>query len=161
MITNEPSKPVSEHIEAMRSSFEFRATWMSLLIDAAEKRGLNTDFAREAIRNCGCFHGVHKFNPENDLPAFVEQFATQDILDIFEIDMQTTDDKMVCTFHYCPLVKAWQKLGYGDEKIAELCDIAMEGDRGILQMNDKLEFDLGDTIGAGKPTCVVTVSKVQ
>ena len=40
-----------------------------------------------------------------------------------------------------------------------LCDIAMDGDRGILSQNPHLEFHLGDTIGKGCATCQVTVSK--
>ena len=160
MIKNEPTKPVSEHIEAMRNSFEFRATWFALLIEAAEKRGLDISFAREAITKCDCFHGVNKYHPTDTLEQFTEIFGTQDILDIFEMDINKTDDKMVATFHYCPLVKAWQKLGLDDATIAELCDVAMDGDRGIVSQNPGLKFELGETIGKGADTCTVTVSKV-
>lgn len=41
----------------------------------------------------------------------------------------------------------------------QLCDIAIDGDRGILSQNPHLEFHLGDTIGKGCATCQVTVSK--
>lgn len=161
MINNETHVPVSSHIEAMRNSFEFRATWMALLIEAAEKRGLDISFAREAITKCGCFHGVNKYNPNQTLEQFVETFGPQDILDIFEMDIETTEDCMTATFHYCPLVKAWQKLGFSEEKIAELCDVAMDGDRGIVSQNPGLHFELGETIGKGSDKCIVKVSKVR
>lgn len=161
MIKNETHAPVSEHVEAMRNAFEFRATWMALLIEAAEKRGLDISFAREAITKCGCFHGVNKYKPDQTLEQFAETFGTQDILDIFEMVVDTTDECMTATFHYCPLVKAWEKLGISEEKIAELCDVAMDGDRGIVSMNPGLQFELGDTIGKGGDQCVVKVSKVH
>ena len=41
------------------------------------------------------------------------------------------DGTLYLDFHYCPLVKAWQKAGCTDEEIARLCDIAMCGDHGI------------------------------
>ena len=50
---------------------------------------------------------------------------------VFEMDViKSTDDELELHFHYCPLVKAWQKCGCSDEEIAMLCDIAMCGDRG-------------------------------
>ena len=45
---------------------------------------------------------------------------------------ECTDDNLSIDFHYCPLVKAWQKMGKTDEEIARLCDTAMCGDRGII-----------------------------
>lgn len=36
-------------------------------------------------------------------------------------------------FHHCPLLKAWQDLGFNDEMCAKLCDIAMDGDRNIAK----------------------------
>lgn len=45
--------------------------------------------------------------------------------------VESADDKLFLDFHYCPLVKAWQKAGCTDAEIARLCDIAMCGDHGI------------------------------
>ena len=44
---------------------------------------------------------------------------------------KNTPEVLAIDFHYCPLVKAWQKAGCSDEEISDLCDIAMCGDRGI------------------------------
>ena len=46
------------------------------------------------------------------------------------------DGKLSVDFHYCPLVAAWKKLGATDEECAVLCDIAMDGDRGICEKNE-------------------------
>lgn len=50
---------------------------------------------------------------------------------IFQMDTCCTDSQMDITFHYCPLVAAWRKLTEDEELIAEMCEIAMDGDRGI------------------------------
>ncbi|MFH1513049.1 MAG: L-2-amino-thiazoline-4-carboxylic acid hydrolase, partial [Bacillota bacterium] len=55
-------------------------------------------------------------------------------------------------FHYCALVSAWQKLGFDDETVALLCDMAMDGDRGIAQAMG-LELSLDDTIAKGCASC--------
>lgn len=78
----------------------------------------------------------------------------------FEMDVKTTDNELSIEFHYCPLVEAWRKLTGDEEKISRLCDIAMEGDRGIISCFDKFSFELGDTIANGKDTCQVSIKKI-
>jgi hypothetical protein len=58
-------------------------------------------------------------------------------------------------FHYCPLVSAWKKLGASQEEIVHLCDIAMDGDRGIAEQFPDFQFSLGETIAAGHPVCQI------
>ncbi|MDR1932544.1 MAG: L-2-amino-thiazoline-4-carboxylic acid hydrolase, partial [Spirochaetales bacterium] len=55
-------------------------------------------------------------------------------------------------FHYCALVNAWQKLGFDDKTCALLCDMAMDGDRGIAEIMG-LKFQLGDAIARGHNEC--------
>lgn len=62
-------------------------------------------------------------------------------------------------FHYCPLVEAWQKLGCSDEEIEVLCDIAMNGDRGIASVFDDFKFSLGKTIAQGHNCCEIRFNK--
>ena len=69
-------------------------------------------------------------------------------MDILRCD----DDHLDIDFHYCPLVKAWQKQGCSDEEIAVLCDYAMCGDRGIGECFG-VELDLPGTIAKGDATC--------
>ena len=154
MITNKPSDR-GQHIDDLRGAIEHRATWFYYLIDEAQKRGLDYDFARDAILRCGSFHGLNKYTQTDDLTKFEPEFATENVKNIFEMDVTTTPDEMNITFHYCPLVTAWQKLTDDEEKIATLCDIAMDGDRGIAEAFPAFEFELGNTIAKGDKTCEV------
>ncbi|MDR1747622.1 MAG: hypothetical protein LBR47_01010, partial [Spirochaetaceae bacterium] len=56
-IKNEPKRR-SSFIQKRRAPLEHRAFWMYLLCDEAAKNGLPPEqFAPEAIRRCGLFHG--------------------------------------------------------------------------------------------------------
>lgn len=158
MITN--NKTINEpHINDLRSGIEHRATWFALMIKEAEKRGLDTSFARDAIYNCGCFHGESKLPRTNDLSVFEEAFLPENTKKVFEMETEIKNDKLTVTFHYCPLVSAWQKLNISEEEIALYCDIAMDGDRGIISTYEEFEYELGDTIAQGKPICQLFVTK--
>lgn len=158
MITNNPSDR-GEHIDDLRAAFEHRATWFYYLIEEAGKRGLDCDFARAAIKNCGCFHGDSKYTKTSDLKEFAPEFANDNVRNIFEMDTNVTDEELKIEFHYCPLVAAWKKLTDDEEKIACLCDIAMDGDRGIASTFPDFEFELGKTIAKGDPICEVFFRK--
>ncbi len=67
---------------------------------------------------------------------------------------ECTDDLLAIDFHYCPLVKAWQKQGCSDEEIALLCDIAMCGDHGIGEAYG-CELELPQCIAKGDPICAL------
>ncbi|MCK7477610.1 MAG: L-2-amino-thiazoline-4-carboxylic acid hydrolase [Candidatus Moduliflexus flocculans] len=48
---------------------------------------------------------------------------------------------------------AWQAQGAKDEQIEKLCDIAMQGDRGIA--SSFYELQLGETIAKGHIKCEI------
>ena len=149
-----------QHCEDMRAAFEHRATWFYTLINEARKKGLDYDFAREAILACGRFHGDHKYTKTDDLMVFAPEFANQNVVDIFEMEVLKADDQNLdIDFHYCPLVNAWKKLGVPEDEIATLCDIAMDGDRGIISTFPKFRFELGETIAKGDKVCQIRISK--
>ncbi|KPU45705.1 hypothetical protein OXPF_09380 [Oxobacter pfennigii] len=160
MITNNPSNR-GQHIEDLRNAIEHRATWFYYLIEEAQKRGLGIDFARDAILSCGCFHGKNKYTQTDDLKKFAPEFVTDNVKNIFEMDVDVTDEELKIEFHYCPLVAAWKKLTDDEERIATLCDIAMDGDRGIASQFDTFEFHLGKTIAKGDSICEVCFKKVK
>ena len=122
-------------IVAVREQLEHRAYWLYLLCDEAGKRGLDwKDFGSAAIRRCGLTHGAnHEIKGGTDsLIGLRKTLFTKPAQMVFEMKIrESTDDKLSIDFHYCPLVKAWQKAGCTDEEIATLCDIAMCGDHGI------------------------------
>ena len=72
--------------------------------------------------------------------------------------LKSTDDELNIDFHYCPLVKAWQKAGCSDEEIAMLCDIAMCGDHGIGESYNSV-LDLPKCIAKGDDICSLRYHK--
>ncbi|OYO91811.1 hypothetical protein CG709_12675 [Lachnotalea glycerini] len=127
----------------------------------AKKKGLDYDFARDAIKACGCFHGDTKYTKTEDLAVFAPEFINENVRNIFEMDTTLSEDEFNIEFHYCPLVAAWRKLTEDEEEIAMLCDIAMDGDRGIASTFPNFEFQLGKTIAKGDSICEVCFKKVN
>jgi hypothetical protein len=153
-----PEDPIDAGIENLRNAVEHRATWFYLLMDEARKRGVPwEEIARSAVYRCGCLHGERLrkacANPES-LPDFEKVFAGETGKKVFAMEIVTSsEDELEILFHYCPLVSAWRKLGSSPEDLALLCDIAMDGDRGITRLFPAFSFELGDTIAQGHPSC--------
>ena len=141
----------------IREQLEHRALWMYLLLDEAKKKGVEwKDIAPAAIKRCGLYQGanlVKKGGMGQSLKGLKKALFGMFAQRVFEMDiLRCDDDHLDIDFHYCPLVKAWQKQGCTDEEIAELCDHAMCGDRGIGECFG-CELDLPGTIAKGDPTC--------
>ncbi|MBR0172465.1 MAG: L-2-amino-thiazoline-4-carboxylic acid hydrolase [Lachnospiraceae bacterium] len=159
MIKNEPTKS-DPRTDLQRSDFEHRAIWCGMLVQEAQKKGLDTSFAHEAIKRCGVFHGNNKYPRTDDLKEFAPAFATVDVMNTFEMEIkESSDEKLSIDFHYCPLVSGWKKVGIPEDEIAELCEIAMDGDRGIISTYPKFSFELGKTIAKGDDVCEIRISK--
>lgn len=156
------AKISEERVNINRDAIEHRALWMGLLFDEMENAGVDAEaICRKAVRRCGRFHGeIHKANCKGseDCRVFKEVFLSDVGLKTFEMETTQDEKELNVTFHYCPLVSAWKKAGFSDERIALLCDIAMEGDRGIAEKNG-LNFELGDTIANGCETCRMKMSR--
>lgn len=162
-IKNTPAVQNDAHLDDVRKAFEHRATWMYFLMQAAKEKGLDWDFARSAIFQCGCIHGkriADGMKDISDMREFQQNFAADVSRQVFEMEVVAADDEQYALdFHYCPLLAAWQKLGVTDEEAAQLCDIAMDGDRGISSQFPAFEFSLGETIAQGKPVCQIRFHK--
>lgn len=149
-------------IAAVREQLEHRAHWLYLLCDEAGKRGLDwTDFGSAAVSRCGLSQGANlvKKGGTKSLKGLRKTLFTIPAQMVFEMKIvESTDDKLSIDFHYCPLVKAWQKAGCTDEEIARLCDIAMCGDHNIGKCyNAKL--DLPKCIAKGDDICALRYHK--
>lgn len=164
-LINNPSIVDDEKTTLVRNAIEHRATWFYLLLKEVEKRGLDLEeVGRAAIYECGCFHGIEKMmkncNDPADLREFLKVFADETGQKVFEMEvLENTEDKLYIDFHYCPLVSAWKKLGATDEEIPILCDIAMDGDRGICSKFEGYEFNLGKVIAKGEGICEIRIDK--
>ena len=157
-IKNEPriTNPI---VVAIREQLEHRALWMYLLTDEAKKKGLDAkEYAPAAIKRCGIYQGNllrEKGGKGESLKGLKKALFSKIAQWVFEMDIkQCDDDHLYIDFHYCPLVKAWQKQGCSDEEIAELCDYAMCGDRGIGE-SFGCKLDLPKTIARGDDICEI------
>jgi hypothetical protein len=161
MTIKNQSKINKEEVLKDRAAIEHRATWFYLLLDEARKDGLDwNSFARRAITRCGCFHGNILFGDIENLKDFSKALISDTVKNIFEAEIvEVTDDKFILEFNYCPLVAAWLKQGASEEDIAELCDIAMDGDRGIVSTLGDYKLDLESTIAEGGDCCRIVIEK--
>ena len=160
-IKNEP-KHKNGILQAIREQLEHRAMWLYLLCDEAGKKGLKwEDFGCEAVRRCGCFQGAGlvKKGGTDSLKGLKKTLFTKPAQLVFEMKIrESEDDRLSIDFHYCPLVKAWQKQGCTDEEIERLCDMAMCGDRGIASAYGA-RLELPKTIARGDDICEIRFKK--
>ncbi len=160
-VTNEP-KLKNGLLQAIRAQLEHRAFWLYLLCDEAGKRGLAwEDFGSAAVKRCGLSQGAGlvKKGGTDSLKGLKKTLFTKAAQLVFEMDvLEVSDDKLSLNFHYCPLVKAWQKAGCSDEEIAELCDIAMCGDHSIGECYGA-KLDLPKCIARGDDICALRYHK--
>ena len=151
-------------IKSIRELLEHRAAWLYLLLDEAGKLGIRTeDFAKSAVMRCGCFQGERLTAKAGtkSLKGLKKILFTMPARMVFEMKiLACTDDQLDIDFHYCPLVAAWQSYGATDEQIAKLCDIAMQGDRGIAK-SFGCELVLGETIAKGHDKCEIRFKRVK
>jgi hypothetical protein len=155
-IHNVPNK-TDEIAEVNRTQIEHRATWMGLIYDEMKKAGVDAEpIIRGAVKRCGLMHGANfkkKCVDSGDCSEFRKVFLGDLGIKTFNMDSINADkDNMTVTFHYCALVNAWQKLGFDDATCNLLCDMAMDGDRGIAEAMG-LTLELNDTIARGCPSC--------
>lgn len=133
----------TEETDNLRAAIEHRATWLALIFDEGRKAGVANieEVLRSAIRRCGHIHGARfheNMTDKDDFCQMCPQFLTPAAQKNFEQVITKCDhEELAADFHYCPFVSAFKKLDMSDEDIALLCDIAMDGDRGV-----------GDSMGA-------------
>ena len=160
-ITNVPKRN-NFVLKAVRETLEHRATWLYLLLKEGEKKGVKwEDIGYPAVKACGNIHGkkLIDLSGTSSLKGLKKKLFTIPAQMVFDMKiLESTDNKLSIDFGYCPLVAAWKKLECTDEEIERLCDIAMEGDRGIAEsFGGKME--LGGTIAKGDKKCQIRFIK--
>ena len=161
-IKNTPG-PADEVIQVNRAQIEHRATWMGLIYDEMLKAGIDAEpIIRRAIKRCGHIHGenIKKRCAEHyNCTDFSKAFLSDLVVKTFDMrPINAENDSLGVDFHYCALVSAWQKLGFDDKTCELLCDMAMDGDRGIAEVMG-LNFELGNTIARGCADCQLRFRK--
>ncbi|MCP4752223.1 MAG: L-2-amino-thiazoline-4-carboxylic acid hydrolase [Proteobacteria bacterium] len=149
-------------IAAIRELMEHRATWLALVLKEVGKKGIEwEEVGSPAVRACGHMHGqgLVDLSGTSSLKGLKKKLFSKPAQMIFDMKiLKSTDTELSIDFGFCPLVAAWQKLDCTDEEIAKLCDIAMEGDRGIAEsFGGRLE--LGETIANGHKHCQLRFKK--
>jgi hypothetical protein len=159
-INNVSKKYDDEATRNLRSAIEHRATWFYLLLDAAKNNHADAEkTGREAVHRCGVFMAENNILPNcanaADLTDFFGPFMPEATQKALEVEVVCkTPEKLTMEFHYCPLVNAWKKLGCSDEEIALLCDMAMDGDRGIAEAC-AFDISIEHKIADGDPFCQI------
>ena len=156
------SKRNNPVIKAVRGTLEHRAQWLYLLLKEAEKKGVKwEDIGYEATKSCGHIQGkdLTEAAGTKSFKGLKKKLFTLPARMVFDMKiLKCTDDELAIDFGYCPLVKAWQKLGCTDSEIERLCDIAMNGDRGIAEAFGG-RMELGETIAKGDKKCQIRFKK--
>jgi len=151
---------VEEKYRLTRKQIEHRATWMALIFEEMRKEGVENaeEIIRRAIKRCGNIHGErHKKNcaDPNNCQDFSKSFFSEAGIALFNMTEVKGDyDNAYSTFNYCPLVDAWRQLGYEKETIELLCDMAMDGDRGVAETMG-LKLNIEETIASGCKSCKI------
>ncbi len=160
-ISNVPKKR-NFLIKAIRGLMEHRATWLALIMKEVGKKGIEwEEIGSPAIRACGHMHGqdLVGLSGTKSLKGLKKKLFIRTAQSIFDMKiLKSTDNELSIDFGYCPLVTAWQKLDCSDEEISKLCDIAMEGDRGIAE-SFGARLELGETIANGYACCQLRFKK--
>lgn len=166
-IVNIPN-PVEEKIQINRNQIEHRATWLGLIYDEMIKAGVpdTETILRRAISRCGQMHGA-RITAQCADPGNCEELCKVFIGTVGEsVGPCTFNIQNVAKDHnhirsevgYCALLAAWQKLGFDDERCALLCDIAMDGDRGIAREMG-LDLDMEKCLATGDDICALNYHK--
>lgn len=162
-IVNE-AKLKDEVTSTLRVQCAKRASTIALTLEEAKKEGLDEAHARRAIFRYGQAIGDDlkaSMKDPTDLVEFASKFGVGLDRNIYEMETVAADrDRLSIRFHYCPYVAQWLKMGKSPAEIDTLCDIAMDGDRGIGSRFEAFKFTLGKTIARGNPVCEVDFVRV-
>ncbi|MDR2493618.1 MAG: L-2-amino-thiazoline-4-carboxylic acid hydrolase [Spirochaetaceae bacterium] len=162
MKEKEPVKgqcPAGSPTDVNRMQIEHRALWLGLIYDELVKSGIDAEACiRRAIRRCGTMHGAAFKAQCPNMEEFRRVFLRDLSVNTFEMrPLDSGADALTVDFRYCPLVEAWKKMGFDGKTRELLCDMAMEGDRGIAEAMG-FTLELTETIAQGHPSCTLRFS---
>ena len=141
--------------EAVRSAIKDRATYLFFLLKGMEEAAGPEEaerLASRAIYQYGQTKGQRMGSLDTPADFIAHQLrpGRQEIFDKEAIEAREARGEI--RFHYCPLVNAWKRLGATSEELARLCDIAMQGDHGMLS-HTPMALELPHSIARGDAYC--------
>jgi len=144
-----------ELTQAVRSAIEDRAAYLYLLLQemrAANGAQAAVEMARRAVFRYGQLKG-RALPPMLSPVDFIRHQMRPGRQAIFEKEVvEECPERCELRFHYCPLVQAWQRLGASEEELAQLCDIAMAGDHGMVS-ETPFELQVAGSLAKGDSCC--------
>lgn len=145
----------NETTEAVRSAIEDRAAYLYFLLKEMEA-ALGAEEAERLASRAVYRYGQTKGQRMGSLATPADFIAhqmrpgRQEIFDKEAIEAGETRGEI--RFYYCPLVAAWKRLGSTPEELSRLCDIAMQGDHGMIS-NTQMTLKVPRSIARGDPYC--------
>jgi hypothetical protein len=141
--------------EAVRGAIEDRATYLFFLLKEMEI-ALGPEkterLAKQAIYRYGQTKG-QRMGPLATPADFIAHQMRPGRQEIFDKKaIETGDTRGEIRFHYCPLVAAWKRLGATPDELSRLCNIAMQGDHGMIS-HTEMTLTLPRSIARGDPYC--------
>ncbi len=162
-IKNIPTITDNYTCNVRRAAIEARGRWAAAFYLEAKEAGIDLEpIMRRAIRKIGIESGKKEREMLNVDPLTAERYAKyfvveKSLSETFEKKIENiSEDGNVAdvSLNYCALLGVWQKMGLDDETCALMCDIAMEGDRGIAE-GLGLDFELNGTLAQGCDYCAL------
>jgi hypothetical protein len=153
----------SKEIEIMRNLIKDRGCYLYYLADEAKRHDESWEtVCRSALSAFGCMKFRARFSEIQGLDDFLAAYLSDTTKQIFDSDVIEHDEKhIVIKAGYCPLMHAWVDCGGDDETVAKLCDIAMDGDRAMVNSIPALDFHLRKSLALGDHQCEFVVSLME
>lgn len=141
--------------QAVRSAIEDRAAYLYFLLKEMQA-ALGAEAAAEVAARAIFRYGQAKAKamPTMRSPVdFVRHQMRPGRREIFDKEVaEETPERSEVRFHYCPLVQAWKRLGASDAELSLLCDIAMQGDFGMVS-GSPFTLRIAGSIARGDECC--------
>lgn len=121
---------------------------------------LPEDQVIEASRKAIYKYGLAKVNKDPQpfrAKDWVLRHKEKGSADVFASDIEYDDASATQRMTVCPLVDAWNAMGYSPEKVDLFCDIAMDGDRARADGHEGITMELHETIGKGCDFCRLVI----
>ena len=97
-----------------------------------------------------------KCGRREDEVKFIESFCVDD----YPLNIKAPDKEELQRCKRCGrMLFRGEWTPYDEKKIEKLCDIAMDGDRGVRSAFPKFTFELGETIAKGGKVCEIVIRK--
>ncbi len=158
MIINKPDAyPDDYRVNQLRAAEENRAKWFLYLYREGLERGLNADFAREAMAESGKFLSKDSYGDVRGVKAFLDRWMDEVREKAYESHAETAGSGASITCAYCPLVNAWAKL-VPEEELPVLCDLAEEMLRTLCRERG-IACRIDASIASGDGSCRFTLEE--